>query len=153
MTAVTMDAAPASDGTRRMQVGATLLADAIRPAAPEGAVRARLEISVDVVEIEHDVLDLAEGRHVVLIRRGDVLAAVDDDLLELVLRHLLQRIHHARGIGASGAVGTMAAQAGFGIAPPAVIGSLVDLAVLHRVGLILGDAGRRATERRDDGGD
>src|SRR5207248_3080953 len=63
---------------------------------------------------------------------------VDDDFLEILLRHRLQRMQEVGTVGAARAVGPVAAQAGFRIAAPAVVGGLVDLAVLHLVGLVLG---------------
>src|SRR6185312_4011454 len=114
-----------------------LLLEALRPATSEDAVRARLEIAVDVIEVVHDVLDLAEGGHDVLRRGGDVLAAVDDDFVELVLAHGLERFRKRRRVGAARTVRTVATQAGFGIAPPAIVGVLVDLAVLDHIGLLL----------------
>src|SRR4029077_21241373 len=114
------------------------LVQPVGAAATQNADRKRLEIGVDVVDIKHDVLDLAERRHDVLGRGIYVLAAIDDYLLELILGHLLERVREAWGIRAAGTIRPVAAQAGFRVAAPTVVGRLVDLAVLDLVGLIAG---------------
>src|SRR3954468_20301237 len=56
-----------------------------RPHAPERAIGPGLEIDVDVVEVAGHVHVLAEGWHHVLAARSDVLAALNDDLDELLI--------------------------------------------------------------------
>ena len=58
----------------------------------------RSQISVDVVKIAHDILVDAEGRHHVLVSRGEVLSALHDGLDEGLIIHGLERIGERRSI-------------------------------------------------------
>jgi hypothetical protein len=112
--------------------------DALRTPAIDQPVRARLQVAIDIVEIEHHILDLAEGRHDVVGGGVDPDPSVDHHLLELLLAQALERLSEVRRIGAAGAVGAVAAQTGFGVAPPAIVSVLVDFAVLHHIGFVGG---------------
>src|SRR6266404_4859753 len=120
---------------RRRHISGRLVANPRRPPAAENPIRARLQIGPDVVEISNDVLDLAKRRHDIGGGGVDVGSAVDDDFIELVLRHMLHRVDEIRPVGAAGAVRTMTAQARFGVAAPPIEGLLVDLPVDVGVGL------------------
>ncbi len=69
---------------------------------PQGIVRARAQIDVDIVDVAHDVRIVAERRHDVLLRRRHVLAAARDDAEEFAvgdpLEQLLQRRREARAV-------------------------------------------------------
>src|SRR6202030_2558252 len=90
----------------------SLLVDPVRPAAPDYAVGAGLEVRVDVVQMFDDVGDQAESGHYILAAGIDVLPAVDDHVLELMLGHLLERVDQRWGVGAAGSVRAVAAEAG-----------------------------------------
>src|SRR6185437_15549195 len=102
----------------------SLLIEALGPAATEHAVRPRFQIGVDVVDVQHDVRNQPKGGHDVLGRGVDVGPAVDHDVVELFLAHALERAGKVGRIGAAGAVRPVAAQAGFGVAPPTIVSLL-----------------------------
>src|SRR5712691_1591927 len=70
-----------------------------RPAARQHAVRARLQVDVDVVDVAHHVAIIAERRHLALLVGADHLASVGDQRHEVVIAHGPQRFHEARRIG------------------------------------------------------
>src|SRR5579872_218453 len=153
--------ADAIPGVRRLASAAIktallilLLIDPLRPAAPQRAIGPCLEIGIDIIEIKHHILGLAERRHDILGRLADIDPAIDDNVLELLFAHRLQALDERRGIGAAGPIRPMATQARFGIATPAIIGLLIDFAILDRIGLIaLGPSGNRGHEKdRGHGG-
>src|ERR1700738_3333586 len=58
-----------------------------------------------------DIRDQTKGRHYVLASSVDVLPAVDDHVLELILAHVLERVDQSRGIGATSSIRAVATQA------------------------------------------
>src|SRR5215211_6975950 len=83
----------------------------VGPSPCKDAVRSRLEVDVNVVEVTHNVRILAEGGHYLLLRRVDDLPAVHHDLHEIIAGHRLERIDQGRGIGAALAIGSVARMA------------------------------------------
>src|SRR5208282_3178426 len=84
-------ATPTSTAARRCHIPNNLVTDPWGPAAAHDAVGPGLQIG-------HHVLDLAKGRHDVGVGRINVGPAVDDDLVEFVLRHVLDRVDQVRPV-------------------------------------------------------
>lgn len=61
-----------------------------RSAPTEGTVRSSTKIDIDIIKVAHDVLVRAPSWHYQVLRRVDVLFAVDDDVLEVCVAKRLQ---------------------------------------------------------------
>src|SRR5262249_1232327 len=79
----------------------------LRSSARNGVVGARPQIDEYVIEVAHDVRIGTERRHDVLLRRVDVLAAVDDNAGKVGIVHRLQGIAERWGVTRSFAVRTV----------------------------------------------
>jgi hypothetical protein len=82
----------------------------LRPPAPDHPVGTRSEVSVNVIEIAHDIRIGSERRHHEDIARGvaDRLTiydtTIDDDILKLVVAECLQCVDQRRGKSAAGCI-------------------------------------------------
>src|SRR5712691_3499278 len=70
-----------------------------RSPARQYAVRARLQVDVDVVDVAHHVTIIAERRHLALLVGADHLSAAGDHPHEVLIAYGPQRFHEARRIG------------------------------------------------------
>src|SRR5262245_42998843 len=84
-----------------------LVAPLGRTPARQNAVRARLQVDVDVVDVAHHVAIIAERRHLALFVGTDHFAAAGNHQHEFVMVHGLQRFDQARCIGRALAVRPM----------------------------------------------
>src|SRR5713226_4743347 len=79
-----------------------------RPHTTRRVVGAGAQIDVEVVHVAGDVRIVTEGRHDVLLRTADVLAAAGDHAEEVWVAHRLERVLQRRRVGRSHAVGAVA---------------------------------------------
>ncbi len=100
-----------------------------RPPARHRIIGASPQVDVEVVHVAGHVRIIAEGRHDVLLRGVDVLAAARDDAEEVAVTHRLQRILQRRRVARSHAVGPVANVAVRVITAESGIGVPIDGAV------------------------
>src|SRR5262245_57293254 len=67
-------------------------------AARQGAVRARPQVNVDVVDVAHDVGIIAQGRHLALFVRAHHFAATGDHQHEVLVDHVFHLFYNTRRI-------------------------------------------------------
>src|SRR5713226_7818726 len=102
----------------------------LRSSAGDCLVGAGAHVDEDVVEIAHDVRIGAERRHHVLLRGGDVLAAVHHDVGEIRIAHGLERFLERRRVARAFRIRAVAGVA-IGVVPAETrIGVPVDGSVL-----------------------
>src|SRR5690242_20098772 len=68
------------------------------PHAAECVVGARAQIDVEVVHVAGNVRIVAKGRHDILLRGADILAAAGDDTHEIAVAQRLQRVLQRRRV-------------------------------------------------------
>src|SRR5262245_824024 len=71
--------------------GGRLLVPFGRPPSRQYTVRTRFQVHIDVVDVAHDVVVIAEHRHHALLVGAHHLAAAGDDRHEVLVTHGLQR--------------------------------------------------------------
>ncbi len=115
---------------------------------PGRIVGAGPKVDIDIIQVTNHIGVVAEGRHHILLRRGDILAAARDHAEEIAVTHGLERILQRRRVGGAHpvravtdmALGMITAVSGIGVPVDGAVCRDLErrIAVLVKIFAVLG---------------